>query len=447
MAQSRTFPFTDDKIAALPLPRQTVEYADTVAAGLRLRVGKTGTRTFTSYGRDANGKRVRNDLGRWSSSGTGGTYNVASARLKFLGDRGEAAGLGNDALTVSELLQAYEEREQVSEYTLACMKKHIGEVGHLVAATLAPSVLPDLVAKVQKGYVDENDKEVGGPAIADKVRSGLASLFEWAQRQGRFPGEKALPTLGLVREDFKGIGWKPKLRFPSEKELHQLFDALGVGTGKELTIDMKVNPRITLASRLGLLLLMHVPVRSGVGVIVQPASAVDTKDRVLRWETHKGSRSDRLETPLSDVAVEIVEQLRKLPGGDTWLVPSPENPKTHIDLKVLNRTLKRLQEPSAEGKAPRVVVDDGKTPFTPHALRALWSTLAGEIGIADGVAVRVIGHKPKGASDAQTFYDQSERVDHQRDAVERVSAELERLRRRRSPPAKTKPLAKVIRLR
>jgi hypothetical protein len=44
--------------------------------------------------------------------------------------------------------------------------------------------------------------------------------------------------------------------------------------------------------------------------------------------------------------------------------------------------------------------------------------------------VRVIGHQPEGASKAQRFYDRSQRLDAQRDAVERVSSELERIRRR-----------------
>lgn len=444
MAQARTFPFSDDKIAALPLPRRTAEYADTQTPGLRLRVGKTGTRLFFSYGRDAGGKRTRNPIGHWSATGTGGTYTVAGARLKFQGDRGEKKGLGNDALTVRELLEAYDERGKISKYSYSLVEKHLGEVGNMVAATLADHVLPDLVAKVQKGYADENGKLVGGPAVADKVRSGLASAFHWAKRNGRFPRKKELPTEGLDRKDFTGLGWKPKKRFPSEKELHQLFEVLGVATGEELGVDLTVNPRISANNRLALLLVMHVPVRSGVGVLEQPASAVNMKERVLRWETRKGRRSANLETPLSDVAMEIVEQLRKLPGGQTWLVPSPEDASKHIDLKALSRMLKRLQTPGRYSAA-RIVVDEDKEPFTPHALRALWSTLAGELGIADGVGERVVGHAPRGASDAQTFYDQSERVDHQRDAVERVSEELERIRRRRGAPSA--PSGKVIPLR
>ena len=83
MARSHRFSFTDELIEALPTPRRVTEYADTVAPGLRLRVGKRGTRTFFFFGREESGKRTRTSVGRWSASGLGGTYNVTSARARF----------------------------------------------------------------------------------------------------------------------------------------------------------------------------------------------------------------------------------------------------------------------------------------------------------------------------------------------------------------------------
>ncbi len=455
MAQPRKFPFTDDKIEGLPVPRGSarVEYADTVARGLRLRIGSSGARTFLLFDRDAQGKRTRETIGRWSRTGLGGTFTVEAARAKYLDLKGEKAGRGSETATVGELLDLFVERGQTSAYTASLLRKHLEPLKHLVAAGVARSVLSDLVAKVQAGYVDDKGQEVGGRAVADKVRSGLRSLFAWAQRQGRLPPDRALPTSGLVREDFAGIGWQARERVPSERELHQLFDALGIGTGERIEIDesedLKERPRGTrpsLASRLAVLVLLHVPVRSA-GILAQPASAADLEARVLRWTTRKGGRTADLETPLSSVAVDLLRELRQLPGGDAWLVPSPEAPAEGkpwqpIDLKVLARMFVRLQSPGVKGAAPRVQPDDGQEPFTPHCLRALWVTLAGEIGIDDGVAVRVIGHQPEGASKAQRFYDRSRRVEAQREAVERVSAELERIRRRIPvEAAKVVPLA------
>lgn len=78
---------------------------------------------------------------------------------------------------------------------------------------------------------------MGGPAVADKARGGLRSLFAWAQRQGRFPVGRPLATLGLIRSDFRDIGWKARERIPSEGELQRLFDALGIGLGEEIEIE------------------------------------------------------------------------------------------------------------------------------------------------------------------------------------------------------------------
>jgi hypothetical protein len=430
MARASKFKFTDDLIEKLPVPRRRAEYADTTCRGLRLRVGTTGVRSFVFYERDEEGRRRGEILGRWSRTGVGGTLTVDAARTRFLDRRGQRKGLGSSTSTVRELLDFYIERGKPSKYTASVLQKHLRPVEHLVAATLGPAVLPDLVAKVQGGYLDENGKEVGGPAVADKFRGALVRMFTRAQRAGRFPSDKQLPTLGLAREDFAEIGWKARARVPSERELHQLFDALGIGAGERIEIDLKKSPRMSLASRLAVLLLLHLPVRSGAGIISQRTSAVDREARVLRWRTRKGRRVADLETPLSTVALDILHELEQLKGGKVWIVPSPEDPTKPIDLKVLARLFARLQSPADQDEEPRVVPDDGQEPFTPHCLRALWVTLAGEVGIEDGVAVRVIGHQPEGASKAQRFYDRSQRLDAQRDAVERVSAELERIRRR-----------------
>jgi hypothetical protein len=437
MAQPRKFPFTDDKIERLPVPRgdARVEYADTVTRGLRLRIGSSGARTFLLFDRDQHGRRTRETIGRWSRTGLGGTFTVEAARAKYLDLRGEKEGRGSATATVGELLDLFIERGQTSAYTASILRKHVEPLRHLVAAQVAPVVLSDLVAKVQAGYTDGKGQAVGGSAVADKVRSGLRSLFAWAQRQGRFPPDRALPTNGLVREDFADIGWKARERVPSESELHQLFDALGIGTGERIVIDLKKSPRVSLAARLAVLALLHVPVRSGAGILSQPTSAADLDARILRWTTRKGGRTAEIETPLSLVAVGLLRELRQLPGGDAWIVPSPEPPADGkpwrpIDLKVLARMFVRLQAPGGRGEPPRIRLEEGQEPFTPHCLRALWVTLAGEIGIDDGTAVRVIGHQPEGASKAQRFYDRSRRVEAQRDAVERVSAELERIRRR-----------------
>lgn len=417
-------------------PTKIQEIADRGTRGLVIRCGPTGVKVFYTWRneRDEKGelRRRRVRLGVWPM------LSLAAAQ-KIVHARRETRGQASYTATVGDLLDLFVERGQVSKYTSDLLAKHLEPVRPLVAATLASVVLSDLIAKVQKGYEDAAGRAVGGPAVADKVRGGLRSLFGWAQRQGRFPADRPLPTLGLVKEDFAGIGWEARERVPSEGELQRLLDALGIGTGPELEINLDVSPRIPLATRLAVLLLMHVPVRSGVGLLAQPASAADLDALMLRWTTHKGGREDALETPISTVAKVIVERLHKLPGGETWLVPSPENlvrptlesPHQPIDAKALARLFARLQAPGPKGEPPRVAPDKGKEPFVPHTLRALWTSLAGDLGIDDGVAVRVIGHRPEGASAAQKFYDRSKRIDRQREAVETVSTELERIRMRK----------------
>jgi hypothetical protein len=296
----KEYAFTDDRIEGLAVPRKRTEFRDTITPGLRLRVGTSGARTFIAYGRDEDGAFGMTTLGRWTRDGLGGTLNVAAARLKLVGLRGEKKGLGNATVSVGDLLDQFIERGKPSPYTASVLRKHLAPVRHATAATISPAALSDLVAKVLAGYHDEDGRKVGGPAVADKVRGGLCTLFAWAQRQGKFPDDKPLPTRGLVRQDFGGIGWKPRERVPSERELHQLLDALGVGKGANLEVDLTVSPRISLAARLAVLLLMHVPVRTAA-VLAQPTNAADLDAGVLRWRTRKGRRDEALEAPLSSV--------------------------------------------------------------------------------------------------------------------------------------------------
>jgi hypothetical protein len=413
-------------------PTKNQEIADRGCPGLTLRGGPSGRKTFYRWGyvraEDGARKRARVEIGPFPSTSL-------DAAHKEVHDARELRGQESYAATVGSLLDLFIERGQASAYTAALLRKHLEPIRTARAATLEKDVLGDLVAKVQKGYRDGAGRLVGGPAVADKVRGGLRSLFAFAQRQGKYPADRLLPTLGLVKGDFGGIGWQARERVPSEGELHRLLDALGVGTGADLEIDLKVSPQIPLATRLAVLLLMHVPVRSGVGLLAQPASAADLKAMTLGWATHKGGRDGVLATPLSNTARGLIERLRELPGGDMWLVPSPEDPdpgesRKPLASKTLARLFKRLQSPGPNGEAPRVAPDKGQEAFVPHTLRALWASIAGDLGIHDGVAVRVIGHKPMGASEAHSFYDHSKRLDLQREAVELVSAELERIRRR-----------------
>ena len=446
MAQPRKFPFADDRIEKLPVPRARAEYADTIQRGLRLRVGPSGLRSFVFYDRDKDGRRRGEVLGRWSREGIGGTLNVEAARARYLDARGSKKGHGRETATVGELLDFFVKRAEPSKYTASVLRKHLAAVSDRTATSLAPDELPNLVVRVQNGYEDGDGRKVGGRAVADKVRGGLCTMFSFVQRQGRFPRDRVLPTFGLVRKDFKDIGWKARERedLPTEKEVQELFAALGIGTGERLEIDLTVSPRISLAARLAILFITHAPVRSGAGALLLPADAADLSMRVLRWTTAKGKRGEpeELAMPLSSIALDIVRDLRALDGGHRWLVPSPENPKQHLDLKALSHTLRRLQAPGPKGESPRVQRPPGRKPFTPHALRGFWRTLAGDLGVDDGIAVRVLGHKPIGASSADPHYDHSARFEAQREAVERVSIELERIRRRTPAPA-----ARVVPLR
>jgi len=66
-----------------------------------------------------------------------------------------------------------------------------------------------------------------------------------------------------------------------------------------------------------------------------------------------------------------------------------------------------------------------KCPWYPHALRKTAATRMGGLGVPDEVIERILGHKPPGVT--RRHYNFAQRLEEQRDALERWAAELERI--------------------
>ncbi len=87
--------------------------------------------------------------------------------------------------------------------------------------------------------------------------------------------------------------------------------------------------------------------------------------------------------PLSDWALEIIEELREMSNNSPYLFPSPRNPQKTISNNTLSIAMKRM---GYTGKA------------VPHGFRALASSVLNESGLFNVDAIeRQLAHQEKNA--------------------------------------------------
>jgi len=95
--------------------------------------------------------------------------------------------------------------------------------------------------------------------------------------------------------------------------------------------------------------------------------------------------------PLSTQAVELLRELQKLTGGQTWLFPNYRRPKTCMPTTTVNRALDRM------GYGGR---------FSAHGFRATASTMLNEMSYRPDVIERQLAHKPR--DQVRASYNQAE---------------------------------------
>lgn len=87
--------------------------------------------------------------------------------------------------------------------------------------------------------------------------------------------------------------------------------------------------------------------------------------------------------PLSEVAIELLSELKKLNGRSKWLFPS-DTSKSHIAGESIGKAVRRSHE--------TVFSEKGIKPFTPHDLRRTAATHMTEMGISRLVVSKILNH-------------------------------------------------------
>ncbi len=204
------------------------------------------------------------------------------------------------------------------------------------------------------------------PITANRLHSALSRLFGFCVERGIIDNS----PFAFVKKRVKEI---PKSRVLNDDELKKLW--AGTDPNNKQIDAYKV---VKLAIRL-LLLTGCRPVE------ITGAGWTEIKNGVLTIPAERMKGKEPHQVPLTNTAIEVIEQARLLSGESPYIFRSTHKDGSPTTPGSLSRALLRHRE-----------VMEIEKPFTPHDCRRTLRTRLAELGVDDVIAERVLGHKLQG---------------------------------------------------
>lgn len=254
----------------------------------------------------------------------------------------------------------------------------------------------------------------GSTVMANRVRDLTAQVFNFAAMRDLIPSS---PAAGLLKKP--GGQEQAKERSLNRDEIRQFWRGLD---------DAKT--KISLPIRLALKLILVTAQRPGE-VVQAKFNDIDVAQRLWRIGDNKSERPHTV--PLTDLAIEIIGELRKLANGRPYLLPSVHStlkPAEPISERALSRALRNnhLNEKLFDCE-----------PFTPHDLRRTAATHMTTLGIQRLHVGKVLNHSEGG--DITAVYDRYGYWDEKQRALAVWEAELRSIID--GKPSKIVPIART----
>ena len=395
---------TDARIKSLKAPSQGQdEVSDKIVPGLRIRVGKTGTKSYILRKR-INGKLRNITIGRHTAR-----FGLADARRKardLLNDielgkdidskvrtvKKDAAG----GATIAELFEVYFQNIVLGKKRSAREMERIfrsyilPKIGHRIADTLSRGDVTNLVEYITY----ERGRET--PRSGRSVHQQLSAFYSWA-----------MPKLDKLPANPCRDAWRPKAGPPRDRVLAD--DELAA---LWLTAQAEGDPFGYVVK----LLLLTAQRRSEV--IEADWSEFDWNDAVWTIPAARAKNAKANVVPLSCHAMTALEELAALQGyaaGETKegaLFPSRTNDKTVVS--GISKAWKRIGE-SVSRHLKRDVEH-----CTMHDLRRTAATGMQRLGIQLVVTEAVLNHQSGSAkSGVAGVYHRHHFTDEKRDALDK----------------------------
>jgi len=362
------------------------DVADKACAGLRVRVGTTGKKSFVWFYKDPETNKLKMlTLGRYGEGGD--QLSLAKARKtletnKIKLDAGDLNKVSNTPKTVSELcdvfykkrilphLRAPEAVKQVIDHDI---KPIIGTKNIATISTVAVTQCVNVVI------------ERGALAHAGKVTAILKQLFKFAEGRGYIDRS---PAYSLDKKDL-GVVLVKRDRWLESNELKTVWDAISN------------QPKLSLPVKNGLKVLMLTGVRTGE-LMKARWENIDLENKEWFIPRQDTKTLEEWTIPLTDKVIELFTELQ---GIDPVYVFSGKSGM--LSDKVMGRAMRRFFE------AGILTIEKVR----PHDFRRTIRThLEKNLRIAPHIAEKCLNHS-LGAINA--IYNKNTYFDERREALER----------------------------
>ncbi len=413
MAQERSFSFTDKALRGLPIPPKPkqLDYFDTGARGLGLRISYGGRKSFFAMYSNAAGTRQRVSLGELGRL-EDGKLSLAEARKRAKAEMGEVAKNQDPAADARAARSAPTVRTLATDF-IAMQRKQGRKSAAQQERMLARDVLP-AIGDMKARDVRRGDIKALLSAITDRPAPVLANRVHEIIR--------AMFNFGIEEEDY-GLENNPADRLGKHRNPEQ-------GRDRWLSLDeikdywTALDGESPAAAALRLCLLTGQRQANVLGMRLDQL-ALDDRLWIIPDSTTKTARTYKV--PLSAVAVDIIQdriaeleeaELRR--GGHGH--PSPE-PVTWLF-------------PGNSGKGPAGLAFTGRlhrsackrakiANYTPHDHRHTFATHMEQMGISRLIWDPIMGHSQGSMADLYSGHDFAEqRLDCMERWADRIEATL-----------------------
>ena len=397
-------PLTDAKIRNTKPSEKPIKLTD--GGGLYLEVRKTGAKLWRYRYRIAGkenvfaiGKHCQAPAGEADAENANrkasGGFTLAEARQ----ERDRCRGLVKQGIHPAHNRQA-QRVAQFAENTntfeaVACewieKKKpgwsayYLRQVERFLDADVLPYIGALPIRNVTAAHLLEILQRVegrGAETVALLVRQWASAIFRYAVATLRADADPAAALKGAIQ--------RPKVEHRKPLSRNQITDfikALDAYGGYRTTV---------IALRLMLLTFVRT-------VELRAAEWVEFDLDRTEWRipAERMKMREPHIVPLSRQAVELLQELRTLTGGQRWLFPNYRHPKTCMTATTLNRALERM---GFNGK--------DSIGFSAHGFRATASTILNETGYRPDVIERQLAHKER--NKVRASYNQAEYLEERR---------------------------------
>jgi integrase len=370
-AQEPKFKFTDKAIRDLVPTDQRTEYADTEITGLRLRVSKTGIKTFSLLRRIRNGPMERLTLGRFDD------IKCEQARTKATQLIGLIAGRANPA----EIVRAHKGEPTFAELFAEYLERHAKlkkrtwredeqKYRDYLEKDLGKKKITH-ISRLDLAAIHSKITKAGSPILANRVKDLVSSVFGRAVKWGYLDTNPA-----------KGIEDNPEKsreRFLQPGELPRLFAALADEPNSHFR-DFFLLALLTGARR--------------ANVRCMKWADLDLDSGVWRIPGVVSKNGEPLDVPLVPEAIEILKQRK--PADEAEKSTAKAKPVFVFPAQRSDSTLGHL---SGERRAwLRILSRAGLDNVRIHDLRRTMGSWQARTGASMVIIGKSLGHKSQQAT-------------------------------------------------